>query len=156
MPLVKADQADQANQANAGGSGFSSPFENGAGEERIHKIEVGGSAVKFDDLGPIIINEDGTMRRIANWHLLTDLEKEVTQRRITKRNQERIKAIQERASEDQVQDIGDERDEILLLPEATGELMSPLHAHGDDGSNDASWPPPETDGDEHFPPRTMF
>ena len=33
-----------------------------------------------------VVNEDGTLRRIANWDLLTPSEKEVAQRRIASRN----------------------------------------------------------------------
>ena len=42
------------------------------------EVKVGGNPVGLDDLGPIIINEDGTMRRIANWALLTPKEKAAT------------------------------------------------------------------------------
>lgn len=55
-----------------------------------------GETMKFDDLGPIIINMDGSTRRIGNWEQLTDKEKEVTWRRIGKRNQERRKILLEK------------------------------------------------------------
>ena len=48
-----------------------------------------GESLKLDHLGPIILNTDGTTRRIDNWDTLTEREKEVTWRRIRKRNEER-------------------------------------------------------------------
>jgi hypothetical protein len=44
-----------------------------------------GQAMKLDHLGPIIINTDGTTRRIDNWDTLSEREKETTWRRIKKR-----------------------------------------------------------------------
>jgi predicted Fe-S protein YdhL (DUF1289 family) len=35
------------------------------------------------------VNEDGSLSRITNWPQMTDREREVTQRRIAKRNTER-------------------------------------------------------------------
>ena len=129
----------------------------------VRQVEVGGEALSLDELGPIIINEDGTMRRIANWHLLTDQEKEHTQRKIAKRNKIRIEALQQlRATGDgeRRQDSVEEEGETLLLPESAGgdcDEAPPPPSHGRGGcSGDSTWPPPESDSDEHFPPRSMF
>lgn len=54
-----------------------------------------GETLRFDELGPIIINTDGTTRRIDNWSELTEKEKEVTWRRISKRNEQRRKMLLE-------------------------------------------------------------
>ena len=53
------------------------------------------SSVKFDSLGPIIINTDGTLSRIPNWDSLTDAEKVKTIRVIAKRNKIRREALAE-------------------------------------------------------------
>lgn len=53
-----------------------------------------GQAMKLDHLGPIIINTDGTTRRIDNWETLTEKEKETTWRRIKKRNAERREMLE--------------------------------------------------------------
>lgn len=45
--------------------------------------------VQLDALGPVIINSDGTVSRIANWHTLTEEEQKRTFRLISKRNQAR-------------------------------------------------------------------
>jgi len=52
-----------------------------------------GEKLKLDHLGPIIINPDGTTRRIENWDTMTEKEREVAWRRISKRNQVRIDTL---------------------------------------------------------------
>lgn len=54
-----------------------------------------GESMKLDHLGPIILNTDGTTRRIDNWGTLTEREREVTWRRIKKRNEERRKILEQ-------------------------------------------------------------
>jgi hypothetical protein len=48
-----------------------------------------GETIRLEEMGPIILNTDGSMRRIENWDTLTEKEKEVSWRRISKRNEER-------------------------------------------------------------------
>ncbi|KAF4584316.1 putative fungal specific transcription protein [Ophiocordyceps camponoti-floridani] len=55
-------------------------------------LPVGGE-VKLDHLGPLVVNEDGTMSRIANWIEMTDVEKENTVRILGKRNKLRLAAL---------------------------------------------------------------
>ena len=52
-------------------------------------------------MGPVIINSDGTTRRIDNWDQMTKGEQEVAWRRIAKRNEERRKVLLERQQEQQ-------------------------------------------------------
>lgn len=52
-----------------------------------------GETISMDELGPIIINPDGTMRRIANWNQLTKGEQASTLRQISARNKKRIEAL---------------------------------------------------------------
>lgn len=52
------------------------------------------STVKLDDLGPMLVNTDGTLSRIQNWQSMTALEKERTLKILGKRNmlrQEKLK-----------------------------------------------------------------
>jgi hypothetical protein len=58
-----------------------------------------GETMKFAELGPIIVNSDGTTRRITNWSTMTDAEQAVTLRRIGKRNQERMADLKRDAQE---------------------------------------------------------
>mmetsp|Transcript_8019 Transcript_8019/g.11021 ORF Transcript_8019/g.11021 Transcript_8019/m.11021 type:complete len:110 (-) Transcript_8019:361-690(-) len=54
-----------------------------------------GENVKFDELGPVVINSNGTISRIANWDRMTEIEKETTYRVLVKRNNLRRKRLLE-------------------------------------------------------------
>ena len=58
-------------------------------------LNVGGEAVKLDHLGPLVVNKDGTLSRIANWEHMTEIEKQNTLRILVKRNQIRTDALKE-------------------------------------------------------------
>ncbi|KAI9223944.1 hypothetical protein BC828DRAFT_402710 [Blastocladiella britannica] len=58
-------------------------------------IEVGGAAVQLDHLGPMVINTDGTVSRIANWAEMSEFERKATMRVIAKRNRERREVLQQ-------------------------------------------------------------
>ncbi|PTB67563.1 hypothetical protein BBK36DRAFT_1197093 [Trichoderma citrinoviride] len=58
-------------------------------------VSGSGSTVKLDHLGPLVVNADGTMSRIANWDKMADIERENTLRILGKRNQERLAALRE-------------------------------------------------------------
>lgn len=61
----------------------------------VRKLNIG-EKVGMEELGPIIINPDGTTRRISNWNNLTDFEKERTWKRISARNRDRISNLQQK------------------------------------------------------------
>ena len=44
-------------------------------------------------MGPLVLTEDGQYRVIANWAEMTDAEREVTRRRIEKRNRQRLEKL---------------------------------------------------------------
>lgn len=75
------------------------PSTNSNREKNYKILNLGGESIKLDELGPIIINSDGTTRRIANWNELTQQEKDSTWRIISRRNKERIKKIEEEKSQ---------------------------------------------------------
>ena len=52
-------------------------------------------------LGPIIINSDGTTRRIANWDEMSKREQEVTWKRIAARNKKRLEDLKKEAGRDE-------------------------------------------------------
>lgn len=61
-----------------------------------------GDTMSLDFLGPIIINPDGTTRRISNWDTLSKQEQESSWRRISERNKIRLaqlKGDREKADE---------------------------------------------------------
>ncbi|KAI2775891.1 hypothetical protein F4815DRAFT_374595 [Daldinia loculata] len=57
------------------------------------QLPVGGEGVKLDRLGPLVVNEDGTMSRIANWAEMADIERDNTLRILGKRNKMRLDAL---------------------------------------------------------------
>ena len=67
----------------------------------IRQIKFG-ETVKLEELGPVIVQSDCTLRRIDNWHKLTEGEREATMRRIGGRNQVRLNKCRE-----QQEDVGD-------------------------------------------------
>ncbi|KAG5178179.1 hypothetical protein JKP88DRAFT_188785 [Tribonema minus] len=62
-------------------------------QPHVPSLKVG-ETMRLDHLGPIIINSDGTTRRITNWDTMTERERQVALRRIAKRNKERIETLQ--------------------------------------------------------------
>lgn len=62
-----------------------------------------GESITFVAMGPVIINVDGTTRRIDNWDQMTKNEQEVAWRRIAKRNEERRKVLFENQEQQQQQ-----------------------------------------------------
>ena len=65
-----------------------------APQQLVPTLAVDGAPLKLDNLGPVIVNEDGSLGRIANWHELSEREQQVTLRRIPTRNKERLAALQ--------------------------------------------------------------
>jgi hypothetical protein len=66
-----------------------------AGEESsatntdTHKLVLGEGYSLYDKMGPLVINDDGSTRRIANWDVMTDREKQNTLRVLSRRNKVR-------------------------------------------------------------------
>ena len=58
-------------------------------------VTVNGQAVALDNLGPMVVHKDGTISRIANWHEMTEIEKQTTLRVLGKRNQLRLGNLRE-------------------------------------------------------------
>lgn len=52
-----------------------------------------GSTIRFDHLGPIVVNQDGSLSRISNWDQMTETEKKNTLRVLVKRNNQRLAAL---------------------------------------------------------------
>ncbi|OSS47562.1 hypothetical protein B5807_07522 [Epicoccum nigrum] len=54
------------------------------------QLNVNGEGVKLDHLGPMVVNKDGTLSRIANWDKMAEIERQNTLRILGKRNQLRL------------------------------------------------------------------
>ena len=56
-------------------------------------VSEGGSTVKLDHMGPLVVNQDGSLSRIANWDQMAEIEKKNTLRVLGKRNKARLEAL---------------------------------------------------------------
>ncbi|KAL1708873.1 hypothetical protein EV121DRAFT_287125 [Schizophyllum commune] len=66
-------------------------LEDKAANENVTRLDVDGNKVPLlDELGPMVVNSDGTLSRIANWTEMTEAEKKNTLRVLSKRNQLRL------------------------------------------------------------------
>ncbi|KAJ6441906.1 3-ketoacyl-(acyl-carrier-protein) reductase [Purpureocillium lavendulum] len=54
-----------------------------------------GTTVKLGALGPLVVNQDGTMSRISNWAEMTEIERQNTLRILGKRNKLRLATLRE-------------------------------------------------------------
>ncbi|PYH97569.1 hypothetical protein BO71DRAFT_395997 [Aspergillus ellipticus CBS 707.79] len=58
-----------------------------------------GSTVKLDHLGPLVVNQDGSLSRISNWEQMTEIERKNTLRVLGKRNKQRMEALKKSEAE---------------------------------------------------------
>ncbi|KZS95455.1 hypothetical protein SISNIDRAFT_483688 [Sistotremastrum niveocremeum HHB9708] len=58
-------------------------------QEGVSQLNVG-STLKLDELGPMVVNSDGTLSRIANWREMSEIEKDRTLRVLVARNRVRL------------------------------------------------------------------
>ncbi|PLN76900.1 hypothetical protein BDW42DRAFT_13156 [Aspergillus taichungensis] len=62
-------------------------------------VSEGGSTVKLDHMGPLVVNQDGSLSRIANWDQMAEIEKKNTLRVLGKRNKARLEALKKASGE---------------------------------------------------------
>lgn len=55
-----------------------------------------GESVRLDALGPLVVNNDGSMGRVGNWAGMTEPEKENTLRILGRRNKQRLEALKKK------------------------------------------------------------
>lgn len=100
--VSSADAIEQQQQQHASSStetntniNNGSPLALPPADEGAQKLDVSGSggSVKLDHLGPLVVNQDGTLSRISNWDKMTEIEKKNTLRVLGKRNQQRMDAL---------------------------------------------------------------
>ena len=78
-----------------------------------------GEAVTLDHLGPVVVNSDTTLSRIANWDEMSDKEQAVAKRRIAKRNIERLRGFQGEIGQNAMSALASGID-INAVPDARG------------------------------------
>ncbi|KAI9276780.1 hypothetical protein BDA99DRAFT_494125 [Phascolomyces articulosus] len=54
---------------------------------------------KLKELGPVVVNEDGSLSRINNWHEMADIEKANVNRILLKRNRQRLEKLKKAEQE---------------------------------------------------------
>lgn len=74
-------------------SALPAPGEGTSDNPTILDVSGDGTTVKLDALGPLVVNQDGSMARISNWDKMADIEKQNALRIIGKRNQIRLAAL---------------------------------------------------------------
>ena len=78
-----------------------------------------GDAVVLEQLGPVVVNSDGTLSRITNWDTMTPGERATAKRLLSKRNRKRLEGFHEAGTLKQ-------------------DLMSALRLVGADGGEDGT------------------
>ncbi|KAK4174744.1 hypothetical protein QBC36DRAFT_333000 [Triangularia setosa] len=61
--------------------------------QKTTTVVVNGAPISLDALGPMVVNRDGTLARIANWQEMSSFERENTLRILGKRNQLRLATL---------------------------------------------------------------
>ncbi|KAI2611619.1 uncharacterized protein GGS25DRAFT_483429 [Hypoxylon fragiforme] len=64
-----------------------------ASDNNVTQLPVDGEGVRLDHLGPLVVNQDGTTSRIANWGEMAEIEKQNTLRILGKRNKQRLETL---------------------------------------------------------------
>ncbi|KAI7836715.1 hypothetical protein COHA_009491 [Chlorella ohadii] len=69
-----------------------------------------GEKLALDELGPLIVAADGSLRRIANWASLTEAERATALRRLGQRNRQRLATLEEQQQFEQQQQLVQQRE----------------------------------------------
>ncbi|PWY86299.1 hypothetical protein BO70DRAFT_361131 [Aspergillus heteromorphus CBS 117.55] len=75
------------------------PDTNSAASSTQLDVSGDGSTVKLDHLGPLVVNQDGSLSRISNWEQMTEIERTNTLRVLGKRNKSRLDALKKNQAE---------------------------------------------------------
>lgn len=99
-PLQESQTADDGNDVSESRPVLAlPPAEQGSSYQQLDIGAEGGSTVKLDHLGPMVVNQDGTLSQITNWAQMSEIERRNTLRVLGKRNQARLAALKEKAGD---------------------------------------------------------
>ncbi|RAL16534.1 uncharacterized protein BO97DRAFT_402925 [Aspergillus homomorphus CBS 101889] len=104
---ANANNANSVNQAQAQepqeGKDYLALPDASSADSATRQLDISGdgSSVKLDHLGPLVVNQDGTLSRISNWEQMTEIERRNTLRVLGKRNKLRMDAIKQEQNQDQ-------------------------------------------------------
>ncbi|CAH0041075.1 unnamed protein product [Clonostachys solani] len=68
----------------------------GEGEPITLDVSGDGTTVKLDQMGPLVVNHDGSVGRLTNWAEMTKAEQKNTLRILGRRNKQRLEELQKR------------------------------------------------------------
>ncbi|CAO3586574.1 unnamed protein product [Absidia cylindrospora] len=74
-------------------------------EETVEQVGID-DTYKLKELGPIVVNSDGTLSRINNWKDMADIEKANVNRILLKRNRARLDQLKAKAAADEAKEEG--------------------------------------------------
>lgn len=92
---VEGSRSSSSSSSQPGEQALPAP---GAASGPVLDVSGQGTRVKLDELGPLVVNTNGTVGRVANWRGMTAMEKETTLRLLGKRNKARLEALQGKGS----------------------------------------------------------
>ncbi|CAG9944318.1 unnamed protein product [Clonostachys rosea f. rosea IK726] len=78
----------------------------GEGEPITLDVSGDGTTVKLDQMGPLVVNHDGSMGRLTNWAEMTKAEQKNTLRILGRRNKQRLEELQKRRQREKEQEVG--------------------------------------------------
>ncbi|CAG9979433.1 unnamed protein product [Clonostachys byssicola] len=76
----------------------------GEGEPITLDVSGDGTTVKLDQMGPLVVNHDGSVGRLTNWAEMTKAEQKNTLRILGRRNKQRLEELQKRRQREQEQE----------------------------------------------------
>jgi hypothetical protein len=91
LALPSAEHSSQSQEQRSSSSSSSSS----SAKTGTTQLQVGGQGVKLDHLGPMVVNRDGTLSRIANWAQMSEGERGNAVRILGRRNQVRLEELRE-------------------------------------------------------------
>jgi hypothetical protein len=113
--LMSSSSSDTKAEALAASSGADEiprlPPPNPEDSKNLPTIRLG-ETIRLEEMGPMILNTDGSVRRIDNWDSLSEHEKEVSWRRISKRNEERRQKLLQKQQDEENKAENDEGKEL--------------------------------------------
>ncbi|CAJ2510820.1 Uu.00g064450.m01.CDS01 [Anthostomella pinea] len=78
----------------------STPTSTSTSTSTTTNLSLNGDGVKLDHMGPMVVNADGTLSRIANWGEMAAVERENTLRILGRRNKTRLEALRKASATD--------------------------------------------------------
>lgn len=96
QPTSTPSKAATGHEAESNHLGLPAPSKGPSSSEQHADAD---QSIRFDALGPIVVNKDGTMSRITNWDKMAPIERENTLRILGKRNKDRMAALKDKAEQ---------------------------------------------------------